>query len=301
MVFLAITNLQCNGKRAQIEEGETEIANYKIDTTIDFNKSVELELQNAPKLFLKFWYGMSKLKFEYVSQKLNDEKVLINSDYAVDGCKTNISPKFVDDKLISIELQNSECLYPLYQEKYKLMPLVDRKEIVKQYIENNPEYNPKMSYKKEGHEYKLSDLFIDKSSFVPEGLVRIKESDIKSSKVNVLPKSPIYIEKGEVVIKISQELKYYTGFYDYSLDLMKIQRSYSKDRIANFQLNESQFIITNSKLRTVSKYLNPVITITYMSKMDYEKEKRILMEEKRENLKNQEFIKERKKSVLDEI
>lgn len=94
----------------------------------ELKEDFEIQLKNKPKLFLKYWVGMSKKDFERVSDTLNKDGVLdYYRNYKTITCGSlRIVPVYEwnSNSLKSIELIGNECLYKLYQNKYGLPDLI---------------------------------------------------------------------------------------------------------------------------------------------------------------------------------
>jgi hypothetical protein len=95
-------------------------------------------------------------------------------------------------------------------------------------------------------------------------------------KKSLLSKSPIIIEKGNVVINIDQEIwESVLYHHSYPLENSKEMKSYIASTKGLFIFSkESDYIMTNSKLRTVTLATECRIDITYMLQKEYKLNKK---------------------------
>lgn len=107
-----------------------EVRNIK---DIEGAKEVEFQerLENKPKFFLKFWEGMSENDYKKVEKILVEENVLNGewplTKYNIGTCEfIMLRPKFDSNGLTEIGLPLTNCLYHIYDEKYRLPELVER-------------------------------------------------------------------------------------------------------------------------------------------------------------------------------
>ncbi|MBG7611212.1 hypothetical protein IU405_03025 [Polaribacter sp. BAL334] len=296
--------------------------------TIISKPTFEEKLKKEPKLFLKFWSGMTEYEFQKVVDILNEENILsgkykygstisMNSNIfnpikflINENCYCNIYPNFDSSnvpKLVSIELLDltaySNCLYRLYKEKYGLPSLLTKSEIDSEYVENNPNYSPKMSYTNENNELVfLNEVFNDKISSIKNIKQIQKENYSTSNLTYLLSENPIIINKDSNVIVISQD-KYEFKSYIYSLEKSQAFKNYQKDiSIVNFSFNkwlhESKFIETNSKLRTVSLKSEYRINAIYMSIHEYNNKIKERMKVRKNQIKDSLETEKRKNEKL---
>lgn len=284
--------------------------------TIISKSTFEEKLEKEPKLFLKFWSGMTKNEFEKVVNILNEEKILMGKYYSNyspirflvgENCSSDMKARFdfsKEPKLVSIKLYNLaeyNCLYDLYKEKYGLPNLLKKAETDYEYVENNPNYSPVMSYTNDNKKLIfLNNAFNDKSSFIKNNDRIEKKTFLPSRTTYILPESPITIYKDSLVIVIDQ-VKHERKSYSYSLNqsqaFLNYQSSIYNDP-TNRWLNEAKFIETNSKLRTVSLKSFYSINATYMSVTEYNKEK----QERNNQIKDSlETVKRNKEKLLKSI
>ncbi|MEY8847284.1 hypothetical protein AB9K26_00590 [Psychroserpens sp. XS_ASV72] len=288
------------------------INNTQFKTTIS-KSTFEEKLKKEPKLFLKFWSGMTENEFQKVVNILNEEKVLLGNYNNISNpirflvrehCYSEMYARFdnsKEPKLVSIKLYNlatfPNCLYDLYREKYGLPLLLQKTETDYEYVENNPNYAPKMSYTDENNKLVfLNDAFNDKSSFIKNNERIEKETFLPSRPTYILPENPIVINKDSLVIVIDQ-VKYEDKSYSYNLEQSQALRNYQSSIFNdsfNKWLDESKFIETNSKLRTVSLKSIYSINATYMSVSEYDKRK----QERNDQIEDSLETEKRKKAKL---
>jgi hypothetical protein len=310
ILILSILQSCKNEKKNDIEQN--------VNTNIQFKPIIrkstfEEKLNKEPKLFLKFWSGMTKNEFEKVVNILNEEKILLgryNSIYSFirflvsEHCYSKMSASFdnsKEPKLVSIKLYDlatfPNCLYDLYKEKYGLPTLLQKTETDYEYVENNPNYSPKMSYIDENDKLIfLNKAFNDKSSFIKNNGQIEKKTFLPSRPTYKLPESPITINKDSLVIVIEQ-VKYDNKSYSYNLEQSQALRNYRSSIFNdsfNRWLDESKFIETNSKLRTVSLKSIYSINATYMPVSEYNKRK----QDKSNQIKDSLETEKRKKEKL---
>jgi|GEM_PF-5947640 len=299
LLLLLFSLLGCN-------QSSTSTSSLKapISQTSNSNTLVE-KLKSKPKIFLKFWSGMSYEEYFAVCNILDKEGITQNGYYQ----NSKIDCTLQNDIITAIVLKNVNSeLYQLYKKKYNLPPLIEKTTITENYVENNPEYNPTMTYTNGSKTTVLPNCFRDKAQEIPD-----------NSRVNLVPTdeditkfmidNEYTIDKKDFVIIINQEIvSDPLNTYRYSLsDNKDIERYLSSDQGKetfgnNFMggLN-ADCINTNSKLRYVTKNHYPYITITYMSKKEYlsflKKRKINELSENDEELKT----KVEQKRVLNEI
>ena len=269
IAFFGVLLFGCNTK-----ENNSSLENNN-ETSVKY-PNLSNDLKDKPKLFLKFWKNMTKQEFDTVSKILVNEKILELENYAslyylTPKCRVKLNPTFENDSLQGIELSNANCLYELYKEKYNLPEFSERAIVQRRYIDKNPEYNPSMSYISDKGEVKLPECFIDKSSYSVSGkqTLPIDESEAKEK---VLPKSPIVIKKDDNVIIFRQT------FYEipsptitYSLQLNPEMKKFQDEKPLSSVLEYGKFISKNSKYKIEEILSSSVITITYKSLENYNK------------------------------
>lgn len=272
----------------------------------------EEKLKKEPKLFLKFWSGMTKDEFEKVVNILNEEKILLGSYNSISNpirflvrehCYSEIYARFdnsKEPKLVSIKLYNiatfPNCLYDLYQEKYGLPTLLQKSETDSEYIENNPNYSKKISYTDENNNLIILDeAFNDRSSFVKNNRRVEKSKFLPSRPTYMLPENPLVITKDSIVILFEQTI-YKNKSYTYSLSQSESLFNYMNvvhDESISRWLEESKYIETNSKLRTVSLKTIYSINATYMSILEYNKKTERRKTEIKDSLETEKQNKEK--------
>lgn len=296
LLIFCFPQISCETKSKKIENKKIVITN---NNDLIFKKN----LNDKPKLFLKFWSNMSKNDFYKVVEILVKDKTMVNQSFinlyyiVNDNCKVQLNPIFENQTLKEIELSNITCLYPLYGEKYNLPPLKKKNYTDFAYLENNPEYSPIMSYEKNNETINLPDAFYDRNSFLPKGeTIPLKPIGMTES---MLFESPIIVDKGNVIMIFDQEIIKSEGdFNRYSLEDSKEILNYQATAKGFQGLglfgDEHKYLITNSKLRTVSVNSSVLIKVTYKSIDDYkteiekeEKLKNYNLKQNKENLKRQ--------------
>jgi hypothetical protein len=311
-------------KNNRVQEQTIEDTRNK-DSTNDPKLFFEKNLKEKPKLFLKFWSDMTFDEYKKVVEILIDENVLTGiksySPYssgtdvytyysdikfiASDKCYLNLYGHFDKDKLKNIKISGIECIYDLYKEKYNLPPLKYKLLIENEYIENNPNYQPKFFYEDDNNKLvKLPDAFYDRSSKLEKGRVYKNKSTISKAKTFMLEKSPLVIEKDGVVI-IFEHFKNDYKTERYSLEESESLNNYFKTDegsiTKNWMNNKLRFIYTNSVLRTVSVGSTYSIKVTYMSTNEYNKELNKIDKIKKDSLEKEEKKKEKLKSTFENI
>lgn len=326
LIFVLYFLSGCGKKQKNNRVPEQTIENTRNkDSTNETELFFEKNLKEKSKLFLKFWSGMSFNEYKKVVEILIDENVLTGeksympstsgtNDYtyysdikfkASDECYLNLYGDFDKDKLKSIQISGIECIYDLYKEKYNLPPLRYKLLIENEYIENNPNYQPKFFFNDDNNNrVQLPDAFYDRSSKLEKGRVYKNKSAISKAKTLMLEKSPLVIEKDGVVIIIEHFKKNYKT-ERYSLEDSESLKNYFKTDegsiTKNWMNNKLEFIYTNSVLRTVSVGSTYSINVTYMSKNEYNKELNKINKIKKDSLEKEEKKKEKLKSTFENI
>ena len=314
LIFVMQFSLGCDNKQRN-----TEIPK-KIDTLNVSNLIFEKNLKEKPKLFLKFWSGMTHKEFEKVVTILIDENVLSATEsyqpsentpikyysniifHASDNSYINLYGDFDNDKLRSIKMYDINCLYDLYNEKYKLPPLEYKLLIDSEYIENNPKYQPVFFYTDDNNNYvQLPDAFYDKRSSLKQGRIYKNRKFIGKEKTPMLARSPLGVIKDSVMITFEHVKKNYET-QRYSLEESEKIINYLKtDEGQKMLWNESRFIYTNSVLRTVSLESRYSFNAIYMSLNDYNKELNKIKTTKKDSLEKEKIKKEKIKNTFKNI
>ena len=296
LLFLAVLVLSCENHK-KIHQ-EVKLVNQ------DSLKLREIIAQKK-KFFLQYWGGMTTSEFREVNNFLVSEGKLshINEQdkyyYKVDNCATEFYPYFADGRLFEITLSASECLYKLFQEKYKLPPLKKITYQEKSVWEDNPEYSPAMSYLDENNKLiRLPNAFIDSSN-----LAGLKDEENKgiSSEMYVLQQDSISVKTPTADIIISQHLEQsqiYKPSIEYSLDkspeMARYRKSAEGDKMLGslFATKQSSFINTNSRFRKVIPNTENIIYIRYISTES--KNKRKLNNDKNKSDEQHKLLKQKK-------
>ncbi|WP_417368246.1 hypothetical protein [Flavobacterium beibuense] len=299
-------------------EKEEPISNTTITNT--FEQEFENKLKNEPKIFLKYWSGMTLEEYSKVYSILHEEGVLEFGKYKTTGCSTEMEKILRNDTVIGIKLVNAECLYPLYQEKYNLLPLVEKTSIERYYRENNPDYKPVTYYNTEKGLSTLPNCFIDKTERINDySIINLDPTEINYIYTDkYLPEEEIVIDNEAVIIKITQEsidnIVTRIPSYTYSLEESQEMRNYQNSSegqkhfgfFSGIKDSQHKFIYSNSKTRKVVVRKNPnLITITYMSKKDYQneqmKQQEIKLQKLREAYDKKQKAIETEQRVMNEI
>ncbi len=313
-IIASLSILACK-KESNIVTIENEV---KPNTEID---SFGYKLKNNPKLFLKYWEGMTFSDYIKVSDLLTKRGVLekyngiYNYSYIVDDCEVSLEPIFKNDILKGIKLaRNIECIYPLFEKKYNLPKMVLKSNLIAYYRENNPKYKPESMYFDGVTNTNLPEVFIDKSSKLQPNKIQKLDTSNKEL-INTREefyKDEFIVKNKDVVICFKQEKPIEENFkiYTYSLNESEEMAGYMKNinPLESFKdngNNELKFVECNSKTRIVSEMSKNFMSITYFTKKEYllqesEKKKKLILEINKKNLENQKR-KNLKKRILDEI
>lgn len=297
LLFLAVLVLSCENHKKVRQEAK--LVNQ------DSLKLREIIAQKK-KFFLQYWGGMSTSEFREVNIFLVSDGKLsyINEQgkyyYRVENCETEFYPYFEDGRLYQITLSASECLYKLFQEKYKLPALKKITYEEKSVWEDNPDYNPTMSYRDENNNFVvLPNAFIDNYN-----LASIKYDDnggASSREMYVLQQDSISVKTATADIIISQHFEQsqlYQPIITYSLEKSPEMSRYRKSTEGDkklgglFATKQSSFINTNSRFRKVSPYTENIIYIKYIP-TEY-KHKRKLDNDKNKSVEQQKLLKQKK-------
>lgn len=295
-------------------------------SNIEQNREDEFQrkLTNEPKLFLKYWSGMTYSEYSDVSELLVKEGVLEKDgwqlSYLTNDCRIPLETIHKNDLIIGIKLtENIDCIYPLYEQKYNLPSMVEKNMDLFYLKANNPKYSPVNSYYNGTNTVYLPNCFVDKTSLLSTNVPQ--KLDINSLPYQnikkILPQEKIIIENGSNIILIEQEIKTSDRFiFTYSLEDSEEMKQYERSEegqkymglastMTEDKNSQSGFIYQNSKTRSwvVSSYSE--MSITYISKKEYLNQKFENSERENDNktkkLLEQKKKEELKKKVLDEI
>lgn len=292
----------------------------KLNAPTEYSESFYKDLKDKPKMFLKYWSGMTIEDYNNVSEILCKEGVLekygtLDYYYLSDKCKVVFKPIFKDNLITAIEMyDNIDCIYPLFQKKYKLPNMVKKSRLDAYYIENNPKYKPETFYYDGRNNVSLPDAFIDKSNKLQANAIEKLPTDNINSiyTENKFYKDEFAIDNDSTMIIFNQKTSRNNSgdFYRYSLDESNEMKEYMKNinslnSIVKNRNNELKYIECNSKTRTVIAASNTYKTIIYMSKKDYTAQtlesKNKTDREKNDVLLEQQQKKERSKKSYNEI
>ena len=297
LLFLAIFILSCeNHKKVYPEVKQVNQDSLKLREIIAQKK----------KFFLQYWGGMTASEFREVNNILISEGKLSHIKeqdkyyYQVENCETEFYPYFEDGRLYEITLSASECLYKLFQEKYKLPALKKITYEEKSVWEDNPEYSPVMSYLDENNKLiRLPNAFIDSYS-----LANIKYEDnsgASSRQMYVLQQDSISFKTPTADIIISQHFEpsqIYQPIITYSLEkspeMSKYRKSVEGAKMLGglFATKQSSYINTNSKFKKVSPYTENIIYIRYIP-TEYKNKRKLDNDTDRKN-EQQKLLKQKK-------
>lgn len=278
------------GCDSEIDKTKIKTVDSKIDS-INYSKATfDKKMAEKPKIFLKFWEDMTWEEYQKVIKIMVQENILFGTEKGMpssespykeykyydevnfkvsEDCFVKFSGNFEENKLKSVELSGIDCAYELYQEKYKLPSLIYKQRIEKEYIENNPNYDPQYFYEGANKEQlRLPDAFSDNnSSKITDGRIYQKISD--KSKVALLPQSPIVIIKDSLVI-IFEHLKNQFETAIYSLERNKDLKNYFKtEEGKNKEIYIYKYVHTNSLNRIIQLCSSYNIIVKYMSLQYY--------------------------------
>ncbi|WP_417875826.1 hypothetical protein [Winogradskyella sediminis] len=318
LILFVFTQSCKTEKKNEIKQNFETPIRTKVNPTLT---SFDTKLKEEPKIFLKFWSGMSKNEYQKVVEILISEKVLKGqkrydgsfTDVSLihpDGCNyfnnnLSIYPKFnyEEDKLIGIEIFKIKCLWDLYIEKYKIQPFDYKMAIEEKFIENNPNYQPEFTNVDEkGNTYNLNNAFIDRNLALNKGRVKLKIQ--KNHEVPLLVENPFIIENDSTVLMfehIEQEFKSTTYSLEQSESLKNYFATDEGSPLSNINKNENKFISTNSVLRTVEIGSNYIFKVTYMSNSDYKKKLETDFNKKNDSILNLENKEKKIKNILEKI
>lgn len=250
------------------------------------------KLKSKPKIFLKFWSGMTYDDYFAVSQILEKEGVIKGGYYQY----SKIEPTLKNNVIIAVQLTDvSSELYKLYQQKYNLPSLIKKSTIVANFVENNPEYNPSMTYTNSDNVTTLLPMcFKDNSAEILDNKPIKLVPDFAFTD-EFMADNEYIINNDSVFIKIEQKIiESPFPIHKYSLGENKdieryVNSTQGKEAFGTNLMGgfSSSCIAKNSKLRYVTETNESIITITYMSKKEYLKEKA-----KRDSEKHQKIIRE---------
>jgi hypothetical protein len=221
-----------------------------------------------------------------------------------------------DKKLESVTLEsNIDKIYASYQKKYNLPNLKIKNLLYESYTENNPKYNPRLTYKVKNQTLLLPNSLIDNQSQISE--VR-KQLDYSNNPKNYFAEALVF-SKEELIIENKQNMlifgqKFLKNDYPYIVYSLEESKNAKKAKIVAESDCEPYYLINhpdegitidyfqnNSKIRTVYKMYELKQTITYISKENFikynnEKNKQIEFELDKKNQRAK-----RGEKILDEI
>ena len=154
-IIVTLTLLNCNKSKAITEkENNSDL----IDSSLVEDENFQSNLINKPKLFLKYWSGMSEKEFNKVSEILENEGVVKNEDgvsYLIGDETLKVNLFFSQSDYISCIYKQDESVsvssginlwgfnenkYNLFKQKYNLPNYIIKKSA--QFIlEDNPIFN----------------------------------------------------------------------------------------------------------------------------------------------------------------
>ncbi|MDI5949469.1 hypothetical protein [Flavobacterium yafengii] len=291
----------------------------------DLTKTFEYKLKHEPKIFLKYWSGMSVDE----SSKVDDILIADGSiafdrgTYTYELDNYSITMKFnfnTNNKLESITLKSDiDKIYSLYQKKYNLPDLVDTNLLYQCYLDNNADYQPVLTYKKIGDGGKLSQVpavLLDKTPPLKSRIYfDINDEEYNSTYyTKKFYKDEFTVDKDSVFIVFQQTLKdianpSVTWSLEKNKEAMSAQQNINGEGFGTINYPESgitgHIIASNSRIKTVYKYYVLEQSITYFSKNEYNKRKNIIDNNiKKDSLKRQteeDRQKERKEKSINEI
>ena len=319
LILLIGIVFNCNDKKSEQTEIDTLVNQSKED--LEF----EHKLKDEPKIFLKYWSGMTYIEYRRISDSLCKENILEKSGmgyyYLTNDCKVFTETVRKNDLVVGIKMtENVDCIYPLFQQKYNLPNMVEMNLLVEHYVENNPKYNPVSTYFNGNAKVTLPSAFIDNSNSISVNeIIQLETNNEYLNQIyteKVLPKNNFIINNGNNIIIINQEItKSKHSLYRYSLEdseEMKRymgtengQKHFGLGAIGNSDGGEYKYIEQNSKTRTVTTTAYKTVTITYISEKDYQKQK--FEKSQKENderineLMEQKKAQELKEKTLDDI
>mgnify|MGYP001426157247 CR=1 FL=1 len=288
---------------------------------ISVKETLAEKIKSKPKIFLKYWEGMSVSEFYEVTAILKKEKVvdydiLTETSYVTDLCRIRYKPNFVESRLKSISLVSDiYCIYPLYQKKYNLTNLIEEDIVYESYIDNNKDFEPVMMYKKTGEKEKLTqipDVLIDKTAPLKRRIY-LDENSWRKSMRSKFYKDYFIIDNDSVIIEFKQSLtKEMFPSVIYSLSKNKDAMSAMSNINGVFgAINNpgsgitDEIIMKNSRTVEVVKMYSIEQSITYISKKEYLKTKELQDSKiKKDSLVKETIrntIKSRKEKAIDEI
>ena len=289
IILLTFMSLQSCNERKHI--------NLDIDKPekLDLTKTFEYKLKHEPKIFLKYWSGMSVDE----SSKVDDILIAEGSiafdrgiyTYELDNYSVTMKFNFnANNKLESITLKSDiDRIYPLYQKKYNLPDLVKSNLLYQCYQDNNPNYEPILTYKKIGAGNKLFQVpnaLLDKTPPL-KGRVYfdINDKEYNSNSFGLqFYKDEFVVDKDSIFIVFKQSKSEGNVFRSYSLyknkEAMSAQHNINGDGFGTINYPDTgiteDIIMSNSRLITVyEKYILDK-SITYFSKDEYIKRKKLI-------------------------
>lgn len=290
ILSIFITLLSCNERKS---------ANVDIIKPLKVNltKTFEYKLKHEPKIFLKFWSGMSVDEVFKVKEILiADGSVTYEQggiwQYNLDGYSVTMKCNFnTNDKLESITLNSDiDRIYPLYQKKYNLPDLVESNRLYQCYQDNNPDYEPIFTYKKIGDNGKISqvpDVLLDKTPPLKERVYfDINDTEYNSAYyTKKFYKDEFVVDKDSVFIVFQQTLQdishpHTTWSLEKNKEAMSAQRNINGDGFGTIHYPGAgitgHIIACNSRTKIVYNYYVLEQSITYLSKIEYNKRKKLI-------------------------
>ena len=317
ILSILITLQSCNERKSTIVDKPK---------TIDLTKTFEYKLKNEPKIFLKYWSGMTVDEAFKIHDILIEEGVVKLEhngiwSYILDNYSVDIEFNFnVHNKLESIVLKSDiDRIYPLYQKKYNLPDLVNSNLLYQCYQDNNADYAPILTYKKIGEGDKLfqvPDVLFDKTPPLKSRIYfDINDEEYNSTYyTKKFYKDEFIVDKDSVFIVFQQTLKdiaspSITWSLEKNKEAMSAQQNINGDGFGTINYPDAgitgRIIMSNSRTETVYKYYVLEKSITYFSKDEYNKRKSIIDNNiKKDSLKRQtekDIKKSRKDKSINEI
>ena len=259
----------------------------------------------GPKLFLEYKVNMSEFQFNNTTNTLvNQGKIEYQSDgiyYLFPSCggtskssgdnynKYKINSVFEKNQLVSIELEGIQsgaktmvngtvitCIGQKLIEKYGVKFETNFENIKESEIARyNDNYNPVKEFDYKGKMFKLPSILIDKSKEILPGEEKLIYTNQKEHKEF----KPIIIEKNGIVINIIRGWSYnitditsIENSKEYKLHVSKLIRD-NFEKAIEFGMKYGPYERRNSKQIISTTWLNYNISLSYMSKEYYLKQK----------------------------
>lgn len=307
ILSIFITLQSCNERKNTILDNPK-----KIDST----KTFEYKLKNEPKIFLKYWSGMTvKEAFKVHDILIEEGSIKLESGiwtYILDNYSVVIEFNYNGfDRLESITLKSDiDKIYPLYQKKYNLPALVDSNLLYQCYLDNNADYQPVLTYKKIGSGdklYQVPDVLLDKTAPLKSRIYfDINDEEYNSNSFELkFYKDEFTVDKDSVFIIFKQSMSDEDFPYTaYSLDknkaAMSAMQNINGDGFGTINYPDTgitRHIITSNS-RTVTVYKEYILkkSITYLSKKEYIKRKKLINNKIKNDSLKSKIEKDRQKS-----